>query len=572
LEIGASSVPGDTFCLRVVVSSSFSKMEKWFSEFLLLCSLLLILTDAAKQQLLKIPLLKNNIHWHGTREKLTVNYKGPESWKLSDDDIYDQDMDLGPLDFEGFSGLDDWLDKQDGEFDSAATEAVVTLQNFQDAEYLGTVGIGTPAQFFPVVFDTGSANLWVVSSDVQGAPSTTATFKSSQSSTFQASNEKFSIAYGSGAVQGLWATDTASTGNLSAPSFKLGVVTVAGGGPSFFRALRGSGILGLAFRTISNGGVPTYMDALLAEQGISSELFSMYLSSEGTQGSEVIIGGIDMSHAIEDFHYIPLLGENFWLVGMTKVAFTGASSSTLCTKGCLAIVDSGTSYMGVPMSEYKSIMQSITQGNKCVTIQGGVFCAATANMTTSYPTLTISLYGGQNAAGVTTSTDFQLLPVNYMFPAFHDNSGTLYCYVGMQPIPKESWARGYDVYILGTTFIKSYYTLFDMTNKQLGFARAVNTGDITTFQSTGWSLMGAFQNTPLLTMGLLVVMSVIVVLLITRNSQSISNAVGWNSRTQPANERTGLTVGSNESYQQQQGIELARSQQPATTRVNQIDL
>ncbi|CAM9181240.1 unnamed protein product, partial [Heterosigma akashiwo] len=200
--------------------------------------------------------------------------------------------------------------------------------------------------------------------------------------------------------------------------------------------------------------------------------------------------GVDTSHATEDFHYIPLLGENYWLVGMSDLTFSGQPNPGVCAKGCLAIVDSGTSFLGVPQAEYQTILATITKGQDCHTVQGGVFCAASGNMTVTYPTITVTLFAGQAScppplsrdtlgAGTTSGVEFPLLPTNYMFPAF-ESGGKLYCYVGLQPLPPESWAKGYPVFILGTTFLKTYYSVFDMTNSRVGFARAVGAGDAAT--------------------------------------------------------------------------------------------
>ena len=83
-----------------------------------------------------------------------------------------------------------------------------------NTQYFVTVDIGTPAQKFVVVPDTGSSNLWVY----DGSCTTLVCTKhdryySDKSSTNVADGEKFDISYGSGSVSGVVTEDVVALGD-----------------------------------------------------------------------------------------------------------------------------------------------------------------------------------------------------------------------------------------------------------------------------------------------------------------------------------------------------------------------
>ena len=127
-----------------------------------------------------------------------------------------------------------------------------------DAQYFIDVEIGTPPQKFTMVPDTGSSNLWVYSSKCWAIPCWMhSTFDNSKSSSYSKNGEAFDITYGSGSIKGTVGQDVAMIGDITAP-MGFGEVTSVSG--ASFYASQMSGIIGLAYSSISVDKLDTFMD------------------------------------------------------------------------------------------------------------------------------------------------------------------------------------------------------------------------------------------------------------------------------------------------------------------------
>merc|ERR1711970_1304693 len=116
----------------------------------------------------------------------------------------------------------------------ASGSADITIQDFQNAQYYGSVEIGTPPQTFNVVFDTGSANLWVPNSKVGLVGLLKHKYDSSKSSTYVQNGTEFKIEYGSGPVSGEYSKETVSIGGIDVTDYTFAEVdNVKGLGPAY---------------------------------------------------------------------------------------------------------------------------------------------------------------------------------------------------------------------------------------------------------------------------------------------------------------------------------------------------
>jgi hypothetical protein len=209
--------------------------------------------------------------------------------------------------------------------------------------------------------------------------------------------------------------------------------------------------------------------------------FSMYLSRDpsSSKKSFITLGGWDLDVVSPGalFYYTPVVTmysePAFWQVqmsgfevgtfstftsvddfyGLDTVSGNSTGVSQVAAKmcdtdaGCPAIVDSGTSGLGVPDQYWTAVLGQIMQGKVCDEI--ALVCTSTS--INEFPVLMISL---------APDNKFPLLPSDYVMCDEYSS-----CYIRIQTADSGLW-------VLGDAFISAYYTLYDVENMRVGFACA----------------------------------------------------------------------------------------------------
>ncbi|KAK4199367.1 aspartic peptidase domain-containing protein [Triangularia verruculosa] len=316
-----------------------------------------------------------------------------------------------------------------------------------DMEYLCEVLIGTPPQKVLLDFDTGSADLWV-------RPDA---FKHDESSSFELLKHKdWKIQYGDGSsASGFVGNDTISIGGLV---IKKQAVEVAKHVSAQFSQGVMGGLLGLAFKQINTvhsitgrDPQPTPVDNMIAEEDIpkEAELFtSAFYSSRDLQPeSFYTFGWIDqdlVEKSGEEIAWAKVDStEGFWLFDSASASIDGEKVEL---SGNKAIADTGTTLALISDQACDALYKKIDGAAYSEQYQG--YLIPKSAKVDDLPELSVAV--GEK--------EFVIQKEDLIFADADDSN----YYGGVQ-------SRGSMPFdILGDTFLKSIYAIWDQGNSRFG--------------------------------------------------------------------------------------------------------
>lgn len=323
------------------------------------------------------------------------------------------------------------------------------------AAYYANATLGTPAQSFQLLIDTGSSDLWVNTPSSLLCRNSTqpcadyGTYKANSSSTYSYVASDFDISYTDGSnATGDYATDTFVIGGTTVTNLRFGIGYVSTCEQS---------ILGIGYEAneaeVSSGNGNTYsnLPAMLVEQGkIASNAYSLWLNDLDSNTGNILFGGVDTEKFHGTLSTLPILTENGTYLEFI-ITLTGVSigSVTITSDQSIPVLlDSGSSITYLPDAITSVIYNQIQTQYDPEQGAAPVPCSLAESTTTINFTFT----------SPTISIPMRELVINA-------NDGTGSCYLGIAP------TRGGGNSVLGDTFIRSAYVVYDTSNNQISIAQ-----------------------------------------------------------------------------------------------------
>jgi cathepsin D len=312
-------------------------------------------------------------------------------------------------------------------------------------EWTGPVSIGTPAQKFTVIFDTGSSDLWVASLlCTSSICKSKHRYSAKASSTAVKEKGTFQILYNDGSsVNGPIFTETVAVAGIEVTKQYFSPATTLSAG--FTQPA--DGVLGLGGFALSMIGQNPFFTTAKTEGKVSAFEFGMFIS---TSKSELFLGGTNKalySGAVE-FHTVDT-GSGYWQIGHAEVKV----GSAVVVSNIRTVIDSATTLVYGPPKDVAALYAKIP-GSELFDKVNGFYSFPCKSIV---PSVAFNWDGKQDWKF--TAENFNLGPTN---------ATSTQC---MGSIAGVDFGLGNGAWVLGDPFMMNVYTVFSMEQSAVGFAK-----------------------------------------------------------------------------------------------------
>lgn len=351
--------------------------------------------------------------------------------------------------------------------------------------FFGTVFVGRPAQTFTVVFDTGSGHVILPSTSCtsqtcmekrrydlaksetsRSVPSLTNKPRTGANPLAKAAREHVAITFGTGQVTGEFVGDTVcllQSDNSSCVDAHLVTATAMTEDP--FHSFKFDGVLGLSLMRLSLTPEFNFFGQMANQsQAKFQPQFAVFLSSVPSVSSEISFGGYDESRLAKPLQWAPVANPElgYWNLNLKSVTI-GDERLAICETGaCRAILDSGTSLLGVPRTELRTMHRMLARvlpeehdTTDCRQWEGPPIIF-------DFGTFSITI----------TAEDYSRMgPANMLVAGGGPNSKRDFCRASLLPVDLKE-PLGPSAFVLGEPVLRRFYTVFDYGRKQVGMGLA----------------------------------------------------------------------------------------------------
>jgi len=344
--------------------------------------------------------------------------------------------------------------------------------------YFGTVFIGLPnPQPFSILFDTGSGHVVLPSRDCSSdvckkhrsyqRQLSASARDVGDASDGSSTDEQVELEYGTGKVSGDFINDVMCLSNSSNKEIRedcprVRVVLASSLTADPFSYFSFDGVIGLGLESLAKHSDSSFFGQLLGTGHLPEPCFSVFLSkSDEPWRSEIAFGGHNDQYAASSFDWAPVEApeQGYWQVAVRSVLIGGESLKLCADGGCRAVLDTGTSMLGVPGEALSDLHRSLARVAEptadCRHIPG--------------PQIIFDLGGFK----------LRLDAEDYSRPApmaVRSKSGNIstVCRASLLPVPSNAVdGEGGDfVFVFGEPFLQKHYTKYDWKRHRIGFALA----------------------------------------------------------------------------------------------------